>query len=108
MPRFPNFGCPDDKTLRGVPDIAKRITRDQSPRRVVARLQHFSLVGFDDGCGLYLIFEFARGPHDIHFIALFYVSQLSKKSVAMTRPHQVAALARTSRASQVSHAARQR
>src|SRR5579872_6977089 len=104
MPRFPDFGRPHDKTLRGVSDIAEWIARDESQRRAVAGLQDFRLIGFDDSGGFHLILEFALRAHDVHFIALPYIPQLAKESIAMTGQHQIAALARTRRPSQVAHA----
>src|SRR5579872_300474 len=108
MPRFPDFGRPHDKTLRGVSDIAEWIARDESQRRAVAGLQDFRLIGFDDGGGFHLIFEFALWTHDVHFVALPYIPQLAKESIAMACQNQIATLAWTRRPSQVAHSARER
>src|SRR6185312_4472998 len=108
MPRSFNLGCPHDKTLGGVSDISKWIARDQSQRVAVARLQDLGLIGINDGGRLHLIFEFTLRALDVYFIALPYVSQCPEERVAMTRQHQVTALARTRRTPQVSDAARQR
>ena len=94
-----NFGCPDDETFRGISDVVKRITRDQSQRSAAAGLQDLRLIGIDDGRRLYLILEFTLRASDVYFIALPYVSQLPKESVTMTRQHQVSALTGTRRAS---------
>jgi len=95
MPRFPNLGSPHNKSLRGVSDIAKWIACDQSQSRAVTGFQNLGLIRLDDGDRLHPIFEFTMWAHDVHCIALLYVSQVAKESIAMTRQHQVAALART-------------
>src|SRR3954466_7113190 len=108
MPRFTNFCCPDNKALRGVSDVAKRIARNQSQRRVVAGFQNLSLIGLDDSRRLHLIFKFSLRAFDIDFISLPYPLQFAEESIALTRQHQVSSLAWAGRAFQVSYTPRQR